>query len=77
MLRKKLVLLLMLVTLLAAVVMPGAVSASCSGDECGCGYYAAECYAECPPEPLDARRACVHYCLVENKNCSIACCGGY
>jgi hypothetical protein len=74
MLRKKLVLLLMLVTLLVALAVPGSTSASCSGDNCGCGYYAAECRYECQFEPLEYQRACLHECLVENKNCSIACC---
>ena len=77
MLRKKLMLLLMLVTLLSALVLPGGASASCSGDNCGCGYYSAECRYDCQFEDPAYYTICVRGCIREEKNCAIACCAVY
>lgn len=77
MLRKKLVLLLMLVTLLTALAVPGSTSANCSGDNCDCGYYAAECRYECQFEPPSYYSACVRGCTHESIQCALACCGGF
>ena len=74
MLRKKLVLLLMLVTLLVSLALPGGASANCSGDNCGCGYYSAECRYECQFEPPEYYYACVRGCTREEVQCAKACC---
>jgi hypothetical protein len=77
MLRKKLVLLVMMLTLLLALVLPSTAGANCSGDNCGCGYYAAECRYECSFEPQQYQMGCLRACTIEYKNCAIACCIPY
>lgn len=76
MLRKKLLLLLMLVTLLASLASPGGARA-CSGDDCGCYIYAEECRYDCQQEEPAAYYACVRGCNRANLQCAKACCGGY
>jgi len=77
MLRKKLLLLLMLVTLLVSLSTPEGARA-CSGDQCGCGETAAWCNESCqelPPGP--GRFACVRQCSRESIQCARACCDPY
>ena len=77
MLRKKLLLLLMLVTMLVSLSATGGARA-CSGDLCDCGIYAAECRESCyeiPPGP--GRFACVQQCNHESIACARACCDPY
>ena len=76
MLRKKLVLLLMLVTLFASLALPGGARA-CSGDDCGCGYDQQDCIYECQFEPAEYYSACRHACIHASVQCAIECCGGY
>lgn len=77
MLRKKLLLLLMLVTLLASLSATGGARA-CSGDNCDCGIYAAECRESCYELPAGtARFACVQQCNRESIACAKACCDPY
>jgi hypothetical protein len=45
-------------------------SASCSGDDCGCGTIEQECLASCPPNNFTCRQACIHADI----QCAIACC---
>lgn len=74
MLRKKLFLLLMMVTLLVSLSTVGGARA-CSGDICGCGETAAWCRESClelPPGP--GRFACVRQCTQESIQCARACC---
>ncbi len=75
MLRKKLLLLLMLVTLLVSVATPGASAYTCSGDDCGCYIYFDECRADCHNDPYQDFWTCFHECRRQNIACSIACCG--
>ncbi|HEY0169599.1 MAG TPA: hypothetical protein VGB98_01005 [Pyrinomonadaceae bacterium] len=77
MLRKKLMLLLMLLTLLVSVAAPRDTSASCSGDNCGCGYYAEECRYDCQQEPPEYYYICVRGCNRESVQCAKACCAVY
>ena len=75
MLRKKLLLLLMLVTLLVSLSQPGGARA-CSGDGCGCGIDATQCHYECQFEPVEFQQPCRHACIAESVRCARACCGG-
>ena len=77
MLRKKLLLLLMLVTLLVSVAAPRDTSASCSGDNCGCGYYAELCRIDCQQEPPEYYSICLRGCNRESVQCAKACCAVY
>ena len=76
MLRKKLLLLVMLVTLLASLSTPGVVSANCSGDDCGCNVDFQDCLYECQFEPpefyTDCRRGCVHASVQCAKECCLS-----
>jgi hypothetical protein len=76
MLRKKLLLLLLLVTLLVSVSTGDSVSASCSGDNCGCGIDAQICHYDCQFEPPQYQQACRHGCIRESILCARECCGG-
>ena len=62
--------------LLAIVLTPSAVAA-CSGDDCGCGEAANECFAECAALncSLSCKQACVGACVRAFGRCLIACCG--
>jgi len=55
----------------------GALPASCSGDDCGCGDDYALCVADCPPSGDPNRQACLHSCVQESVTCALHCCGGY
>lgn len=74
MLRKKVLLLLMLVTLLVSLSIPGGASANCSGDNCGCGYYSAQCREDCSYEPAEYYFTCVRSCTRQEVACAKACC---
>ncbi|HTG32006.1 MAG TPA: hypothetical protein VLB76_03670 [Thermoanaerobaculia bacterium] len=73
-----------LILVLAMLVLTGLADAAkpklalaCSGDDCGCGEDAIACHDECVATYAitdPAYQACVHNCIVANKNCSIACC---
>lgn len=76
MLRKKLVLLLMLVTLLVSLALPG-VAGACSGDDCGCGYEAQECQYECQFEPPQYQQACRRGCIHASVQCAKECCSTF
>lgn len=77
MLRKKLLLLLMLVTMLVALSTTDGARA-CSGDNCDCGIYAAECRESCYELPAGPGRfACVQQCNRESIQCAKACCDPY
>ena len=76
MLRKKLLLLLMLLTLLVSVSAPEPARA-CSGDNCGCGYYAELCRYDCQQEPPEYYYTCVRGCNRESVQCAKACCAVY
>ena len=70
MLKKRVVLLLMLLTLLFALALPtSARRSSCSGDDCGCGIAAQECRDSCA-----GNLACVRSCNRESIACAKACC---
>lgn len=45
---------------------------ACSGDDCGCGIEAQECFASCPQGDQACRAACRQAWI----DCGIACCGG-
>jgi hypothetical protein len=77
MLRKKLVLLVMLVTLLVSLALPGGVSANCSGDDCGCGWDQQGCIYECQFEPPEYYSACRHACIHASVRCAIECCATF
>ena len=68
MLRKKLALLVMLLTLLVSLALPGGAGA-CSGDDCGCGIAAQECRDSC-----GGVLECVRQCNRESIACAKACC---
>lgn len=75
MLRKKVLLLLMLVTMLVSLSTAGGASASCSGDICGCGETAAWCRDSCQEIPAGPGRfACVQQCNRESIACARGCC---
>jgi hypothetical protein len=76
MLRKKLLLLLMLLTLLVSVSTPESARA-CSGDDCGCGYEAQQCVADCDYEPPEYQFICKRGCARASVQCAKACCSPY
>lgn len=76
MLRKKLLLLLMLLTILVSLSTAGGARA-CSGDQCGCGETAAWCRESCQGIPQPGLWACVSQCNRESIQCSRACCDPY
>ena len=78
MLRKKLLLLIMLVTLLVSL-SAGRGARACSGDQCGCGETAAWCRESCVAElpPGSARFACIGQCNRESLACARECCDPY
>ena len=72
MLVKKLGMLLVLVLALVTLASPASAidcGGTCSGDNCGCGYYFNECRLECA-----GNLSCISACRRENVRCSIACC---
>lgn len=75
--RRRLVLLFALIVILAAFVLPTSTPASlgCSGDNCGCGYYAEQCRNECAE--TGGGSECLSACRRESIDCSIACCDPY
>lgn len=74
--KTKLILLVAMIalTLLAGSVAPEHAEASCSGDECGCGYDLQSCMAECELEPAEFRTVCRGDCRRGYKRCAIDCC---
>lgn len=76
MLRKKLTLLLMMLTLLVSLVLPNG-AAACSGDDCGCYIDATQCHYECQFEPPASQQACRHACIRASVRCAIECCATY
>ncbi len=69
MLKKKFVFLFVLLTLLVALAQRPA-DANCSGENCGCDYYAQDCEANCAPGDTQCSLACIR----QYKACAIACC---
>ena len=70
-------LVMLCLVVLALVMTPSEVIASCSGDDCGCHIAEAACEASCPP-PLDPNgRQCVLKCIHQEVKCGIACCDPY
>jgi hypothetical protein len=72
-----LVLAMLILTGLADAAKPRQALASCSGDDCGCGADAIVCHDDCVATYAisdPAYQACVHNCVVVNRNCSISCC---
>ena len=76
MLVKKLGMLFVLVMFLLTLAAPAAPAidcgGTCSGDNCGCGYYFNECRLEC-----NGNLSCISVCRKENVRCSIDCCTCY
>ena len=71
--------LILLAAMVALVVLAGSVSpqpaeASCSGDECGCGYDLQFCMEDCALEPVALQQACRSDCRRSYKRCAISCC---
>lgn len=63
------VLVLFLVTLAAPSARVGAYAQTCSGDNCGCGYYFNECRLEC-----NGNLSCIAECRRDWISCSRVCC---
>jgi hypothetical protein len=67
-------LVMLCLVMLALVMTPSEVIASCSGDDCGCNIAEAACEASCPPPPGSNYWQCVLKCVREETKCGIACC---
>lgn len=74
MLAKRLVLLFVLMAALFSLSMSTTAMQTCSGDNCGCGYYAAECRQACAEETETDYFVCLRECRKEEIACAKACC---
>ena len=50
------------------------LSATCSGDDCGCGIEMQQCMADCNADPVPTLQICLRGCRQQYKSCAIACC---